>query len=325
MAYFRLTTIATAVAAVVMAGCGGASGGVVTGESVAGVSARSLPAKLYVANIGDNTITTYDSAGTPIAPTIVTGTGSTDYLFAIAVAPSGKIYALNYNFLGGATSAVLTSFTPDGSPTTPTISIKEQGYESPAGIAVGANGKIYVLNSAGEGLPGIVMTYKPNGTRTVPTFKAGADSSAIFVDGNGKIYVANDTGPGGKSSVTTYLPNGTPTLPTIRHRLTDPAGIAVSSDGTIVIANATNGGPDGTGAGYITTYAANGSGPLQRIDTGAGSPGGVAVGPNGELYLASSTAYASIVKTYDAAGKRITPTITAGLDEPSGIVEHAGR
>ena len=76
------------------------------------------------------------------------------------------------------------------------------------------------------------MTYKPDGTRTAPTFRTGVDSGGIAIDANGKIYVANDT-PRGLSSITTYLSDGSATTPTITRGVHDPAGIAVAQDGTI--------------------------------------------------------------------------------------------
>ena len=72
----------------------------------------------------------------------------------------------------------------------------------------------------------------------------------------------------------------------------------------------------------MTSYTADGGGPLERIKNGAGGLGGIAIGPSGRLFVASSTAYSSIVKTYRPSGERTTPTITAGVYEPSGIVLH---
>ena len=284
-------------------------------------NARSY--KIYVANIGNNTITTYEADGTQTTPTIHTGSGPSDYLFGAAVGPSGNIYALNFDpLLGPGTSGTVTTYKPDGTQTTPTITIKERGYFAPMGVAVAENGKIYVVSSVHDGSPGVVRTFKADGRQTTPTFAAGPDSSSVTVDRSGKIYVTNDAGPPGKSSVTTYLPDGTPTTPTITHEVHQPIGVAIAADGSIFVANATNNGPDGTGAGYVTSYTADGGGPLERIENGAGGPGGIAIDASGRLFVASGTAYRSIVKTYTRSGKRITPTITAGVYEPSGIALH---
>ena len=162
----------------------------------------------------------------------------------------------------------------------------------PAGIAVDRSGKIYALSGAPEGKRGTVTTYKPDGTRTTPTFRTGDDSSAIAIDANGKIYVTNDTGPGGKSSVTTYLPDGSPTTPTITQRIHRPDAVAVAEDGTIFVANTNNRGHDGTGAGFVTSYNADGSGPLHLVRDSEQAPGGIAEA-HSNVYLGSSSAYRS--------------------------------
>lgn len=284
-------------------------------------NARSY--KIYVANIGNNTITTYEADGTQTTPTIHTGNGPSDYLFGAAVGPSGKIYALNFDpLLGPGTSGTVTTYKPDGTQTTPTIMIRERGYFAPVGLAVDKNGKIYVVSSVHNGSPGVVTTFKPDGRRTTPTFAAGPDSSSVTVDSRGKIYVTNDAGPPGKSSVTTYLRDGARTTPTITREVRQPIGVAIAADGSIFVADTTNNGRDGTGAGYVTSYTADGGGPLERIKNGAGGLGGIAIDASGRLFVASSTAYSSLVKTYAPSGKRTTPTITAGVYEPSGIVLH---
>lgn len=306
------------ISATLLAACSTMNSSVVPGSAIRAAGARQNAHaiyKIYVANVGGGTITTYDPDGTQTNPTINTGY----YLFSIAVAPTGKIYALTFDpLLGPNTDGTVSSYNPDGTQTTPTIKIKERGYHSPSGIAVDSSGKIYVLSSLHNGTRGTVTTYTPDGTPTTPTFRTGDDSSAIAIDSNGKIYVGNDTGKGGKNSVTTYLPDGSPTTPTITRGVHQPAAIAVASDGEIFVAN-TNSRPEG-GAGYLTVYNADGSGPIHSIKDSE-APGGLAVTGN-KVFLASSNANNSIFRTYTLEGHRIAPTITTGLYEPSGIAVH---
>lgn len=274
--------------------------------------------KIYVSDIGSGAIRTYEPDGTPTTPVIYTG----NYLYSMAVAPNGKIYAVTFDALDGPSSnATVHSYKPDGTATRPTITFKESGYAVPISMAVDNHGKIYVLNGAPEGKRGIVTTYKPDGSQTSPTFRTGADAAAIAVDADGKIYVANDTGPNGQSSVTTYSSDGTPTTPTITKRVHKPSSLAVGSDGTIYVGNTNNRGHDGTEAGYVTTYGADGSGPLLTIADREQAPGGIAAAAD-RLYLGSSSAYNGTLRTYTLRGRRVSPTISSDLVEPSAVVVH---
>lgn len=307
------------VVAALLSGCAPSNGAMLAPSTHDGLTQKASKAyKIFIADIASGTIRTYTADGTPATPTISTG----NYLYSMAVAPNGKIYAVTFDPLDGPSSnATVHSYTPDGTPTKPTITIAETNYAVPIGIAVDANGKIYVLNSLPEGNPGIVTTYKPNGSPTTPTISTGADAGAIAVDSNGKVYVANDTGPNGQSSVTTYLPDGSPTTPTITKRVHRPAALAVGSDGTIYVGNTNNHGHNGTEAGYVTTYAADGSGPLRTIVDREQAPGGIAAAPD-RFYLGSSSAYNGSLRTYTLGGRRVSPTISNYLLEPSAVVVH---
>ena len=157
-------TLSIATAAAALTGCGGYYGGS-TPVTVTGYGAAQAPRsfKIYLANIGDGTITTYEPNGAETTPTIKTGYASTDYLFGMTVGPDGKIYALNFYSLEISNSnGTLTTFEPDGTPTGPTVAIKERGYVWPVGVAVDRHSKIYILNSAHYGSPGFVRTYRPD-------------------------------------------------------------------------------------------------------------------------------------------------------------------
>ncbi|MGB6643479.1 MAG: hypothetical protein WBE35_00460, partial [Candidatus Cybelea sp.] len=113
----------------------------------------------------------------------------------------------------------VTTYTSTGKRTTPTITV---GIHGPAGVAVDANGKIYVSNT-GSGGPGSVTTYKPNGSQSNPTIIKGLDvPEGVAVGANGEIYVANY-----EAIVTTYASKGKRTKPTIKNFPSNIFGIAV--------------------------------------------------------------------------------------------------
>ena len=310
--------LAFAISLFALTACGGGTTVAPSAGSVHPNARAALHAyKIYVTDEGANTVTVYDRNGMQVTPTIGDGL---DYPNSIAVNQNGKIYVVNFNPLGGqSTNGTVTTYLPDGTRTAPTITIEERGYWAPTGIAVDKSGKIFVLSSVHDGSPGRVVTYAPDGRRTSLTFRTGADSAGLTIDGNGKIYVTNDEAANRKGSVTTYLPDGSPTTPTITHGIDQPAGIAVDGSGTIYVANSNNSGPDGELSGFVTLYNSDGSGPVQRIRTRRLGSDGIAVNTDGKFYLVNGN---GSVTTYSRNGRRIDPTITAGLIAPSGIALH---
>jgi hypothetical protein len=259
--------------------------------------------KIYVANSGDNTVTTYAADGTPATPTI-TGLNSPA---ALAVDAAGKIYVLNQG------NDTVTTYTANGTQTTPTITGLSNG---PQGVAVDAAGKIYVSNHAGgnDGY-GSVTAYTANGTQTTPTIMAGLNfSGGMAVDASGKIYVANYYG-----GVTTYNANGTQTTQTIP--VDGSTSVAVDPTGKIIcvgsIFKVLLRLPD---YGSVSCYTANGT-PTTQMIGGFGYPqvSGVSVDAADKIYVAIPGS--NTVTTYTSDGTPTTPTIT-GLNHPVGIAVH---
>ena len=80
----------------------------------------------------------------------------------MAVDANGKIYVANY---GGGN---VTTYNADGTQTTPTITA---GLHNPTGVAVDANGTIYVSDWGGT-----VTMYNKNGMQTGPTITEGLNT-----------------------------------------------------------------------------------------------------------------------------------------------------
>ena len=78
-------SIPALICALALGACGAAENATVPASSVqaGAVQPTSASYKIYVANIGDGTITTFEPDGTPTSPTIAI----VNYLYAIAIAP----------------------------------------------------------------------------------------------------------------------------------------------------------------------------------------------------------------------------------------------
>ncbi len=250
--------------------------------------------KIYIANRGNNTITTYTLDGTPATPTIKTGVNAPT---GVTVDSAGKIYVLN------AGSNSITTYNSDGSQTKPTITA---GLNGPLSIGVDASGKIYVLN----GNTYAVTTYFANGSAATPTISGLNQPSAMAVDAAGKVYIANYGYRTFDSGFTTYNPDGSLGTPQVVAAYQQPGFIAVDSKGKIYV--------DYSSPGILTDYNANGSANSLSIPTAI--PSAFAVDTAGKIY--STNASANTVNTYDASGQPTTPTITAGLSAPSAIAVH---
>ena len=263
---------------------------------------------IYVANPNSNSITTYTMKGVQTAPTITTGI---DTPAGTAVDSNGKIYVAN------AGNNTVTTYDPDGTQTTPTITVKERNIDTGVqDVAVGKNGKIYVLNGSG-GQGGDVTTYGPDGT-PLSRFNVTNANSPIFlaVDGNGRVYVTvyfiDNNGPG---RVFTFSPDGKRTTPTLSPIW--PWGVAVDAQGKIYVA---------AGPG-IVTFTPDGKPTQPRIQDhdqfGNGLAYGVTVDSRGYIYAANcaSTPCGSIT-TYKPDGSKTSPTITQGLANPVDVAVH---
>jgi hypothetical protein len=134
----------------------------------------------------------------------------------VAVDATGKIYAANPFAGANAPPSITVYANPNGTVTgTPlaTIAGSNTGLNAPYGVALDANGKIYVANISQNSTPSItVYPANPSGTlneapvATIAGSHTGLNApTSVVVDASGLIYVGN-----GGGSVTVYEgnPNG---------------------------------------------------------------------------------------------------------------------
>ena len=195
----------------------------------------------------------------------------------------------------------------DGGPAT------EAKLLNPEGIAVGADGSLYISDSSSDrirrvGPNGIITTIAGTGERGFSGDggpAAGAqlrNPQKIALGPDGSLYIADSgnnrirrVGPDG--IITTVAGTGAQGFigdegPATQAALFSPQGIAVGPDGSLYIADSLNNrirwvGPDGTittVAGQEPTGVLGDGGPA--ILANLSGPRGVALGPDGSLYIA---------------------------------------
>ncbi len=305
MSRLRLLLLSLTSAALLGACAGGVWPIALASRSLPAVDRTRLGYRVYVPNLSGNAVTIYNARGIRVR-TITTAIYGPA---GVAVDANGKIYVAN-EFGGGhgrhrGPHGTVTTYTREGQQTTPSI---VTGLDFPTGVAVDANGKIYVVNNGNNTL----TTYLPDGTQTSPTITGLVAPTGVAVDGNGTIYVTNTD----DNTLTTYLPDGTPATLTITEGLDAPTGVAVDANDKIFVANFGN-----YDTGSVTTYNADGTKTTPTITAGVDHASGVAVDPVGGIHVANNQGpgkkggFGSIT-TYTADGIRTTPTITHGICYP---------
>lgn len=255
--------------------------------------------------------------GAPVPPAL----GGFDQARGVAVDPAGNVVVAGV--VDGPTSpgiqcanpdAFVAKFTSAGAEMWRTI-VPSDGRDEAHGVAVGADGSIYVAGFTGETQPGcaapphsqaFVRKYDTDGNAVwadrFTLSDPGADTAeAVGVDSAGNVYAAGTTtvGPDNQAFVRRYDAAGTPAwtniLGTSGHdRAT---AIAVDGSGTSVVGGAVDGalpgqGPAGGTDAFVRVHDADG----QVVSThqfgtpAADSVRGVAMGPAGRIVVAGTTA-----------------------------------
>ena len=195
-----------------------------------------------------------------------------------------KIYVLS----NGGGSRV-TTYTPDGKPSVPTIGL---GRCNCNGLAVDAAGKIYVGNNW---LKENVMVFQPDGTRVTPTLNLGIGAMGVAVDRSGKMFVLGNSR--GNAVVKAFGPDGAGTGLAINAGFALGSYIAVDASGKIYVALKSD--------NLVKTFDSGGLPATPTIRAGLDTPTSVAVGPDGKIYVGNYVT----VTTYKPDGQRINPTM----------------
>jgi streptogramin lyase len=259
--------------------------------SVPLVKSRAHP-RIYVANLLNNTITTYKTNGDRTVPTIRDGISSPR---GLAVDSSGKLYVVN------TAANTVTAYKPNGMRTTPTI----RGLHSPVGVAVDSAGNIYVTNYGDNTL----TTYDSAGKRRLNlTISSLNRPYGVSIGEHNRIYITNFQG----NMLSTYTMSGMKRKLTIR-RVHQPTGVVASHNKIYVASFEDN---------MILTYVDGKLGhPI--ISNNIQEPCFIALDSMNNIYVTNYAPpppnSAGAVTIYSRRGYQSKITITTGLDGPVGI------
>ena len=230
-------------------------------------------------------------------------------------------------------------------PVYPVTTLVSSGLNAPHGLAVDAQGNVYIADSANNDIKEWVA-----GTGKVNTLVgSGLDNpEGVAVDANGNVYIA-DTGD---NAIKEW--NAGAGLTTLVTGPSGPAGVAVDSQGNVYFPDTGNNLVDErfAASGVVTTLIGSGFkkpegmavdafGNVYIADTqhnaadewsvstrlvttvagGLNSPSAVAVDGEGNVYIADSGNNA--IKQWNAATNKITTLVSAGLNSPSGVAVDA--
>jgi len=188
-------------------------------------------------------VTALSPTGTPLFGGLILGGGLQGVGWGGAVAPNGNIWIANYggdsmSLLGpgGQILSPAEGYRVAGQPD-PTADPVIPGFSKPQGVAVGADGTVWIANFGNS----TVTTYPQGNPALAKSITAGGISKpfSIAIDDAGFIWVSNGAESPNAGSITKLNPDGTAVAgsPFKASGLRSPQGMAIDSGGNVWTAN----------------------------------------------------------------------------------------
>ena len=251
---------------------------------------------IYVTNYGNNTISTYSSAGTYLA---TFGTTALANPQGITFDKAGNVYVLNYNRTNNGLgnyhgNAYVSQYNSLGVYGTTII----QGLGTANGIATDST-NLYVAQGSYNTGNNTVSEFNTAGALSFSTSSTYTDNPVgVAVDGSGNIYVLDNT----NQNVSKFNSSGI-YQSTIISGLVDALGISISGSGDIYIGD--------TGTNSVKVY--NSSGTFLTSVTGLTDPQGLVTDSKGNLYVSDYT-NETVTKYPPTGGYYLSGVLPQGLN-----------
>lgn len=182
------------------------------------------------------------------------------------------------------------------------------GIDFPQGLAIDANGNVYVANYA----YGTVWQFGPGGNLITSSFISGLNSPIGLAINNGDLFVANQNG----NTVSEYDLNGNLVNATFASGLNTPRGLAFNSSGDLYVAN--------YGNNTVSEFGPSGN-LIANLSSGLSSPYDVAVNSAGDVFVSDYLA-SGYISEFGPNGNLINSHfISSGLNSPTGLAFENGN
>ncbi len=253
------------------------------------------------ANAPGTSVSEFNSSGTPINSTGITGGGIAAPL-GIAIDKSGNVWIANDN------NRCISELDPSGTAKSSASGYTGGGLAGATGIAIDTSGEVWVTDNDVAGL----SKFDSSGTPVSANGYTGGGlglADGVAIDASGNVWTTSTEA----ATISEFNSGGTPVSSTgfTGHGLSEPYGIAIDASGNVWVANAA-----GNSVTELNSSGTAISGASGYSDGGINTPVFPAVDGSGNVWV-SNNGSNSITEFVGAATPVVTP-IVANLITPYG-------